>query len=168
MSCNQLFCSYVVLAYHTLKARSCSSSFLRAIRSASAGCTEEQLKDQAEGIVRQSFRSAQANAGDAAIVSASPHCGPGGGVGILPPRTLFRPREMAESSASSSHSEEETSESEDKHPSPLPAPRPMPSLDIPAARSIAPLSDVELSDPLSLAARELLLLREASQVDPLM
>lgn len=130
-----------------------------------AGCSESQIKSHAEGIVRQSFQAAQASAIDALIVSASPHCG-GQRVNSLgeeaqqpelPSRGAEESRARASAPLAAPDNQADEAKSSSAH-----IPKPGSSSDGPSAQ--AQPSDLDMPDPLSLAAQELLLLREPSQV----
>ena len=142
-----------------------------------AGCSEDQIQRQANSIVHQSFKSTQATTAEGNITSASPHCSelPSSSGEAAPSRTQspgpqkldfdqpHLPADLAQQSGGPSPDRLRAPGKEGAGVADSPMRRAV-SLDVPAAQALLPTSDLEPLDPLSLAARELMLLRQESQV----
>ena len=152
----------------------CAEQLLLRCTARNAGCSEDQIQRQANSIVHQSFKSTQATNAEEHITSASPHCSelPSSGEAV-PSRTQspgpqkldFEQPHLAADSAQQSPSPDRLHAPEKEGAGVMDSPmRRTVSLDVPAAQALLPTSDLEPLDPLSLAARELMLLRQESQV----
>ena len=142
-----------------------------------AGCSKDQIQRQATSIVHQSFRSTQATTAEGNITSASPHCSElPSSSGEADPSRAQSPGPQKLDVEQPHPAADSAQQSGGRSPDRLRAPgragagvtdsplRRAVSLDVPAAQALLPTSDLEPLDPLSLAARELMLLRQESQV----